>query len=362
MTSPGTKDLGCEDYTTAPPSSFALASSPGTKDLGHEEYTPAPPSSSALALKWLTTCDNDHTKCKATGKPDLLPSRLIDVGDKSSGDPSLLITAETSKNLVGAKYLTLSHCWGDIKIKTLEKANLEDMKKAIVMSSLPQTFQDAIRVTRELGKPYLWIDSLCIIQDDKEDWFQESSRMGDIYSNSYCTISATGAEDGSMGLFLDRKPPPVPKSSLYISANTDGQVDRKYEHTEAPNHDTKMWEREVDSAPLNQRAWVFQERFLSHRNLMFGRDCLFWECDSNRASETFPDSLPSWMTSTTHFKYSGEAALGRAGNIGIGISYKDAGDSDEATDVIAKRAWFLMVTGAQLPIKFEGKNSNFVSE
>jgi hypothetical protein len=347
LTSPGTKDLGRKEFTTALPSSSALASSPGTEDLGREEYTTAPPSSSALALKWLTTCDNDHTKCKATGKKDLLPSRLIDVGDKSSSDPFLLITADASKRLVGAKYLTLSHCWGGIKIKKLEKANLEDMKNAIVMSSLPQTFQDAIRVTRELGQQYLWIDTLCIIQDSDEDWFQESSRMGDIYSNSYCTISATGAEDGSMGLFLDHKPPPVAKSSV---------------DTGAPNHDTKMWEREVDSAPLNQRAWVFQERFLSHRNLMFSRNCLFWECDSNRASETFPDSLPSWMTSTTHFKFSGEAALGRLGNIGAGASYNRADDSDGATDMIAKRAWFLILTGAQLQINFEGNNGNFASE
>lgn len=118
----------------------------------------------------------------------------------------------------------------------------------------------------------------------------------------------------------------------------------------------------MDSAPLNQRAWVFQERFLSHRNLMFGRNCLFWECDSNRASETFPDRLPSWMTSTTHFKFSGEAALGRVGNIGIGAPYKRADDSDGATDVIAKRAWFLMLTGAQLPVNFEGNNGNFASE
>jgi hypothetical protein len=184
--------------------------------------------------------------------------------------------------------------------------------------------------------------------------------MGDIYSNSYCTISATGAEDGSMGLFLDHKPPPVAKSSLYISANWDGQVHRKYEYTGAPNQETKMWEREVDSAPLNQRAWVFQERFLSHRNLMFGRNCLFWECDSNRACETFPDTLPSWMTSTTHFKFSGEDALGTVGN--IGISYKRAGDSDKATDVIAKRAFLLISTGAQLQINFEGNNGNFTSE
>ncbi len=334
--------------------------SPGTQSLGREEYATAPPSHSALAMKWLTKCDNDHTKCKASRKKDLLPTRLIDIGDKASGDPYLQITADASETLVGAKYLTLSHCWCNIQIRTLEKANIEDMKKGIVMSSLPQTFQDAIRVTRELGQQYLWIDSLCIIQDSDEDWFQESSRMGDIYSNSYCTISATGAEDGSMGLFLDHKPPPAAKSSLYISANWDGEVHRKYEYTGAPNHETKeMWEREVDSAPLNQRAWVFQERFLSHRNLMFGRNCLFWECDDNRASEIFPDSLPSWMTST-HFKFSGDAALGRVGN--IGIPYKRAGDSDEATDVIAKRAWFLMLTGAQLPVNFEGNNGNFAGE
>jgi hypothetical protein len=334
--------------------------SSGTKDLGSEEYTTAPPSSSALALKWISKCDKYHKNCKATGNKNFLPSRLIDVGDKSSVDPSLLITANSFNLLVGAKYVTLSHCWGSIEIKKLENANLADMKKAIVESSLPQTFQDAIRVTRELGVRYLWIDSLCIIQDSWEDWFQESSRMGDIYSNSYCTISATGAEDGSMGLFLDRKPPPVAKSSIYISARWDGQVHRKsYKHTGTLNHDTKMWEREVDSAPLNQRAWVFQERFLSHRNLMFGRNCLFWECTSDHASETFPDRLPSWMSSS-HFKFSGEAALGRVGN--IGIPYQRAGDSDEATDSIAKRAWFLMMTGAQLQIDFEGNNGKFAGE
>jgi hypothetical protein len=296
-----------------------------------------PQSSFALALKWINRCDNGHTKCKATWKKSFLPSRLIDVGNKAFGDPTLLITADAPEILVGAKYLTLSHCWGSIEIKTLKEANLEEMKEGIAMSSLPQTFQDAIRVTRELGQRYIWIDSLCIIQDSKEDWFQESSRMGDIYSNSYCTISATGAEDGSMGLFLDHKSPP------------------------ASDMEAKMWEREVDSAPLNQRAWVFQERFLSHRNLMFGRGCLFWECDDNRASESFPDRLPSWMTST-HFKLSGDAALGGPSVDNIGAPYNSADDSEGATDVIAKRAWFMMLTGAQLPVRFEGNNSNFVGE
>jgi hypothetical protein len=329
-------------------------------DLGPEGYTRPAPLGSALALKWISECEKSHPNCKATGKKDLLPSRLIDVGDESSGNPSLLVTTDCPDLLVGAKYVTLSHCWGSIEIKKLERSNLEDMKKAIIMSSLPKTFQDAIRITRELGIQYLWIDSLCIIQDSTEDWFKESNLMGDIYSNSYCTISATAAKDGSVGLFLDRKPP-VANPVLCISANWDRQVHRKYyAHTGTLNkkgqvdRDSGMWVREVDSAPLNQRAWVLQERFLSRRNLMFGRNCLFWECAGKRACEAFPDGLPPWIGSS-EFKISSETELAKlAPRV---VAEKE--DHDNPKDGFAKRNWLLFITGAQLPLSFQG---NFASE
>jgi len=70
-------------------------------------------------------------------------------------------------------------------------------------SELPETFRDAVQVTRELGIRYLWIDSLCIIQDkhDCRDWYHEANLMDKVYLHSYCNISAADANDSTGGLF-----------------------------------------------------------------------------------------------------------------------------------------------------------------
>lgn len=184
--------------------------------------------------------------------------------------------------------------------------------------------------------------------------------MGDIYSNSYCTISATTAKDGSVGLFLDRKPP-IANPLLCISANWDRLARRKYyEYTGTlsknvqVDQDPKLGSREVDSAPLNNRAWVLQERFFSRRNLMFGRDCLFWECSGRHACENFPGRLPNWIGSS-ELKISSETELA---NLAPRGATQKGEDRDTANDWIAKRTWFLIATGAQVPLSFQG---NFTS-
>ncbi|PQE07156.1 Heterokaryon incompatibility protein [Rutstroemia sp. NJR-2017a BVV2] len=75
------------------------------------------------------------------------------------------------------------------------KDNIDCFKQALPMEELPQTFKDAITVTRQLGLQYIWIDSLCIIQHDQEDWFRESAKMGDIFESSSCTLAAVDALD-----------------------------------------------------------------------------------------------------------------------------------------------------------------------
>ena len=87
---------------------------------------------------------------------------------------------ETEQEL--AHYTTLSHCWGKKHIVTTTKATLEQRKLEVPWLLLSRTFQDAITITRELGIRYIWIDSLCIIQDDKEDWERVSAKMAEIYS------------------------------------------------------------------------------------------------------------------------------------------------------------------------------------
>jgi hypothetical protein len=304
------------------------------------------PSSVALASRWIDICKTSHGKeCnEGLGKRNFLPTRLIDVRCGSHANPRLHIT---NSSLDGeAKYTTLSHCWGAIEIKQLKTQDLEAMKEGIEFSTLSKTFQDAIQITRGLGIPYIWIDSLCIIQDCQSDWFKESGLMGDIYANSYCNIAATAAKDGTVGCIYKRDP--ILAHPLHVQTTwTDG------EPTTYCLIDCNMWTREVDDAPLNQRAWVFQERFLSPRNLSFGANRLFWECEGKRACETFPGRLPYSVTGAS-FKVSAPAVLNKTYPSRQKKEKKEEKKDPNEPDHAAIKAWLLMMTGAQLNIPRAG--------
>ncbi|KAI8941757.1 hypothetical protein NX059_002962 [Plenodomus lindquistii] len=136
------------------------------------------------------------------------------------------------------------------------------------VSELPKTFQDAVRVTRAVGIPYLWIDSICIIQygDNKADWDREAARMKDVYSGAYCTIAATAAKNSHSG-FLDRQ-----TLTEYVCVH-DNAEKQFFLSTDIDDFDC-----EVVKAPLNSRAWVFQESVLSRRTIHFSANQMYWEC------------------------------------------------------------------------------------
>ncbi|KPA35248.1 heterokaryon incompatibility [Fusarium langsethiae] len=113
---------------------------------------------------------------------------------------------------------------------------------------------------------YLWIDSLCIIQGDEEDWKRESKRMEKVYASAYCTIAATSASDSNSG-FLKRA-----TNSEYICVQ-DNFGRRVCICSHLADFDT-----DVEGAGLNSRAWVMQERFLSCRAIHFGAHQMYWEC------------------------------------------------------------------------------------
>ncbi|RTE83180.1 hypothetical protein BHE90_002251 [Fusarium euwallaceae] len=158
------------------------------------DTTTGSPKSSRLAARWLQICVAEHPTCTSYCGSDLppLPTRVIDVGTKGSTEGRLLISRGRR-----ALYVALSHCWGSSPIFTMTSKNIAELQTKVQFSDLPLTFQHAIEVTRDLGVHYIWIDSLCIIQDSAEDWDIESSRMRDVYRNSICTIAAARAKDGS---------------------------------------------------------------------------------------------------------------------------------------------------------------------
>jgi hypothetical protein len=142
----------------------------------------------------------------------------------------------------------------------------------------------AIFIASKLGLEYLWIDSLCIIQDDEDDWRQESALMSTVYGNSYLNIAAAGASDGSLGCFFENEPMRINK--LQVATIKNGE--KKF-YACTPS---RIYRHCVSSTPLALRAWALQECLLAPRTLHFSRAQLFWECNEGNVCESLPYQVP----------------------------------------------------------------------
>jgi hypothetical protein len=118
-----------------------------------------------------------------------MPTRVLDIGLADKPNLHLHITNSKSPS---RPYATLSHYWGKIQIEQLRTDNFDRMCNGIDPSTLTKTFQDAIYITHRLGIRFLWIDSLCIIQDSVSDWAKESSTMGEVYANGIFKYRCNG--------------------------------------------------------------------------------------------------------------------------------------------------------------------------
>lgn len=153
------------------------------------------------AREWLDNCFHKHPACKVL-QSSCMPKRLIDVGQIGKRSLVKLCTGF----IISVHYAALSYCWGRTNKSTVvtTSRNLATFEMGILESSLPQTLRDAIRVTRELGIRYLWIDSLCILQDSMDDKLSQIGKMQEIYQSAHVTIAAAGAINCTEG-FLHRR-------------------------------------------------------------------------------------------------------------------------------------------------------------
>ena len=180
-------------------------------------------------------------------------------------------------------YVTLSHCWGAKQIITTTQETLRSRLAAIPWKDLSKTFQDAIIITNNLGYRYIWIDSLCIIQNDYQDWELESKNMASIYQNSILTIAASKSKDGDGGCFAST--PDLPgKEVLHPYTESPTRIFYRRQLAHSPESLQTQREGEVTSGdaawPLCERAWTFQEELLSARILFYGPEEIIWQCNT----------------------------------------------------------------------------------
>lgn len=161
------------------------------------------------------------------------------------------------------------------------------------MKALPRTFKDAIQISRSLGVSYLWIDSLCIIQNSPEDWRRESRLMDKVYRYSACNIMAEAATNCDGGLFFGRDPQRLgiftldEKQTSSLSHRSTVCVTQDYVHAKSDKG---------KGSPLYSRGWVCQERWLAPRQISFHSNQVFWECTKLKACEAFP----AWEAKVDH--------------------------------------------------------------
>nr|OQO28783.1 hypothetical protein B0A51_04926 [Rachicladosporium sp. CCFEE 5018] len=197
-----------------------------------------------LAKSWLDECQAQHAECVAEKGTKLeRPSRLLHIGQD--------LVRVVHNAATDAPYAALSYCWGRVPFLTLHKDSEPWLSHGFHPSELPETFRDAIKCATALGITYLWIDALCIRQDDAADTALEISKMGDIFYGSQITIEASTSSAAHEG-FLETSTRPGPGVLV------------RWQQLPVPryvrlSHHVSVWDDITDSA-VHKRAWTLQER------------------------------------------------------------------------------------------------------
>ena len=231
------------------------------------------PLTSPMASKirgWIDECTEFHNECieYSTNKA-FVPKRLINLKGRCR-----LESAESP-----VRYAALSYCWGPIEQPSTTKSNVALRYKEFQYRELPQTLQDAILVTRMLGLDYLWIDAVCIVQDDRDEWASEAAKMGDIYSMAHVVLAATAANSATEGFLRPRDR--LQKITSLVDPENLFTINARVVDT----HDKNNRDTQLEKQPLSKRGWALQERALACRTVHFLRDEVFFECKSSAICE-----------------------------------------------------------------------------
>lgn len=239
-----------------------------------------------IASAWLAECLKHHPYCNTIVALEAqLPTRVIDVGSVERRNDVCLL--ETEGRMTG-NYIALSHCWGGNSHAQTTITTLPVYVSKIDLNILPKTFADAIRIARQLGIRYLWIDSLCIIQDSPNDWESEASQMGTYYKNALVTISAAHGSNSDAGLFVKRDSLSTQPCLVNIKYSNDWRQAYVYARDTSFQLSRSSLGELKKPLPLYSRSWVLQEQLLSLRTLTYGKFGISWRCQTMRFDERAP--------------------------------------------------------------------------
>ena len=240
---------------------------------------------------WIKRCDERHHDCShraparsSGGAGWRCPTLLLRIVYDEVEDRTLVTLVETKAFAPSLEYATLSHCWGGEVDMKLTRGTYLELEQGVTLETLPRTFREAMIVCKSLKINFIWIDALCIVQDDRSDWLQESGQMGMIYAGSIVNIAATCAENCHGGLF-DQVKNPLAFNHPILEIDWRGACELRGNFAFL---EWFKWSLKVNYAPLNQRGWVFQEGILSPRVIHFCSDQIRWRCGSVQSCETLP--------------------------------------------------------------------------
>jgi len=244
-------------------------------------------------IDWIKQCENTHDDCKEGRENMWMPSRLLEISGVR-GD--LHLRLRDRFELRNSNYCTLSHRWDPSGMQGLQltTSSLGSFRNGIAVSTLRATFKDMADLTWRLGVRLMWIDCMCIIQDDTKDWRNESALMGKVYANSWLNVSANARDASSSGLYAERC---VSRNLAHFRTRYDASG----EATTWTVTSMDEWWDEVEDVPVNKRAWVLQERVLSPRIVHMSSNQVLWECRQLQASEYLPDGDPKYKESSNSY-------------------------------------------------------------
>lgn len=220
------------------------------------------------------------------------PLRLVKIQPDARGKVTSIRVIHTDGHHY--QYAALSYCWGkaqpgDSRSWQTKRATLKGHSQGINIRHLPQTLQDAISICERLHISYLWVDSLCIIQDSPSDWAAEAAKMSSIYLGSLLTISLSASVSAESGCFNHEAQRIVDfGDSNWTTIDTsmkDGRSSRLYIASSRSLIDSSLFDDEVLRGVLGQRAWALQEHIMPQRTLYITSKQLLWECRHCRLSE-----------------------------------------------------------------------------